>query len=507
MKRNQTITMPRTLRIATVFVALLLLLSACADATTQASPPATPIPDPPTAAPIAPPTAAPPSPAPTAVPALASDVLAAGVDLSGLAPEAARKKLADALAALTRPLDVQFGDQQITLKPEDIGFELSLDAMLDQAQAARPGARVPLAVRYDEAKLRTALEGLAKQDHTAPRISVITSTDIFSRSFAVSGGATLDVDAAVKQIDERLRAVGGARRVTLSLAPGAARPTPKQLQEQIEALAKDFKGTIGVYVYDLASSKQIAGLNERTAFTAASSIKVAIMLNAYINLPKLTAKQTEALKKMIVESDNLKANDVMAASAGGTTTEAAFQGAEQMSAMLADLGLKNTFLYVPFESGDFIKLYKVKFKTGPQRGGEAPFITSSNTLRTTPYEMAQIYVYLEQCSRGQGVLLEKFSENLTADRCKEMIGWLEKNGDAKRMMSGLPKGARVAHKSGWIPPQVQGDAGIVRSPGGDFIVSIFVYQPGERYSDTVTQGLIGSFARLVYSYYNPVVTK
>jgi hypothetical protein len=194
----------------------------------------------------------------------------------------------------------------------------------------------------------------------------------------------------------------------------------------------------------------------------------------------------------------------MAAAAGGTSTESAFKGAEQMSVMLAGLGLKNTFLYVPFESGDFIKLYKVKFKTGPKQGGEKPFTPASNTLRTTPFEMAQIYVYIEQCSRGEGVLLEKFAKNLSAARCKEMIGWFEKNADGKRMMSGLPKGAKVAHKSGWIPPQIQADAGIVRSPGGDFIISIYVYQPGERYSDKAVQALIGSFTRLAYTYYNPV---
>src|SRR4029450_5126860 len=116
------------------------------------------------------------------------------------------------LAALTRPLEVQLGDQQITLKPEDIGFELALDEMLAQAQAAQPGARVPLAVHYDQAKLRAALAGLAQKNQTAPSINVIMSTDVFSRSFAVSGGATLDMDAAVKQIDARLTAAGGAGR-------------------------------------------------------------------------------------------------------------------------------------------------------------------------------------------------------------------------------------------------------------------------------------------------------
>ena len=228
------------------------------------------------------------------------------------------------------------------------------------------------------------------------------------------------------------------------------------------------------------------------------------LLNVYISAPKFSDRTTAALKKMIVESDNLKANDVLAASAGGTSTDSAFEGANQMSAMLADIGLKNTFLYVPFESGDFIKLYKVKFKTGPKQGGEAPFIKASNTLRTTPFEMAQIYIDLEQCSQGKGILLEKYAENLSAARCKEMLGWLETNGDHTRMLSGLPASAKVAHKSGWIPPEIQADAGIVRSPGGDFVLSIYMSQPGDAYSDSQVIGLLGGVARLVYSYYNPV---
>jgi beta-lactamase class A len=102
------------------------------------------------------------------------------------------------------------------------------------------------------------------------------------------------------------------------------------------------------------------------------------------------------------------------------------------------------------------------------------------------------------------VLLEKYSQNLTAARCKEMTGWLETNGDHTRMLSGLPKDAKVAHKSGWIPPAIQADAGIVRSPGGDFVIAIYMYQPGERYSDTDVISLLGSVARLAYSYYNPI---
>ena len=124
-----------------------------------------------------------------------------------------------------------------------------------------------------------------------------------------------------------------------------------------------------------------------------------------------------------------------------------------------------------------------------------------------PLEIAQIYIDLEQCSHGQGVLLEKYGENLTAARCKEMIGWLETNGDYTRIRLGLPNDAKVAHKSGWIPPQIQADAGIVRSPGGDFVIAIYMDQPGERYLEPAVKSLIGSIARLTYSYYNPVAAK
>jgi beta-lactamase class A len=499
--------MPRFFRIVALFVAFSLALIACAGAEVQATAPDPTAPPAPSAAPA--PTAVPTSaPAPTAVPTLAKGVLVAGVNVGGLTPEDARAKLAGALLPLLLPIELQAGAASTALKPEQIGLELPLDAMLAAAQAAQAGARIELQVTYDQAKLREALAGMTTQPEQPATITVISDTKAISRSFALEGGAiAVDVDAAAKLIDARLRAVGGVRRITLPLVAAggtAARPTPAQLQEQIELLLKGWKGTAGVYVYDLASGTPIAGLNEKTAFTAASTIKVAIMLNLFMQLPKLTPRQTAALKKMIVESDNLKANDLLAAAAGGTATESAFEGANQMSAMLADLGLKNTFLYVPFESGDFIKLYKTKFKTGPAKGGAAPFIKSSNTLRTTPFEMAQIYINLEQCSQGQGVLLEKYAENLSAARCKEMIGWLETNGDRTRMLAGLPKNAKVAHKSGWIPPEIQADAGIVRSPGGDFVIAIYLYQPGERYPDSAVKNLLGSVARLAYSYYNPV---
>jgi beta-lactamase class A len=501
-----------------MLVALMLTLTACAGSEAQATAPAPTEPAAPTAAPTVapttPPTAAPTSaptatPQPTAPPTLAKDVFVAGVDVGGLALEDARKKLEGALAPLLRPLDIQAGEATISLNPEDIGFELPLDDMIAAAKAAQPGARIGLQVRYDEAKLRAALQSLPSQAGPPPEVSVIKGTDPISRSFAVSGGSGLDVDTAVKQIDERLHSPGGARRVTLALGAGAtaARPTADQLQQQIELMAKEWKGVAGIYIYDLVGGQELASLNKNTVFSAASTIKVAIMLNAYVHVGKFNAKQEAAFKKMIVDSDNLAANTILAASVSGTGTEDALKGAELMSATLADLGLPHTYLYVPFDATDYMAQQKIKFKLGPKRDGEPPYTSSGRALRTSPAEIAQIYLFIDQCSQGKGVLLEKFADHLTPARCQEMLDRLETNGDHKRMVAGIPAGVRVEHKSGWIN-DMQADAGIVRSAGGDFLVAIYLYRDiGSSTTplpDKVFMPVIASFARLVYTYYNPI---
>src|SRR5687768_12541093 len=142
--------MPRSLRLATLLVALTLILTACAGSEAQATAPDPTALPAPSAAPV--PTATPTStPEPTAVPTLAKGVLVAGVDVGGLTPEDARKELEGALQPLLLPIELQAGAASTTLKPEQIGLELPLDDMLATAQAAQPGARVALQVTYDQA--------------------------------------------------------------------------------------------------------------------------------------------------------------------------------------------------------------------------------------------------------------------------------------------------------------------------------------------------------------------
>jgi len=495
-----------------LLVALMLLVACGAPAAQSVvpSPDVSPTPDA-TATPV-------PSPLPTLTPVptatpeprLAEGVYVAGIEVGGLTPTEARQELTMRLAPLLRPLDIRAGDQELLLRVEDIDMRLDLDAMIDAARAAPVGERIPLQVVYDEAKLRESLATLNEQASTPAQFSIITGTTVMSRSFVMEGGSVIDIESAMQQIDDRLRSVGAPRRVTLTLTPQrgpAARPDPQMLQGQLEAMAETWRGVIGVYVYDLTNGEVVAALNPDTAFAAASTIKMPIMLNAYINLPEFTEKQQTALRKMIVESDNLAANALLAASIGGVGTEDAIVGAERMSKMLADLGFPETFQYVPFEAQDYIKLMKLKVKAGPARGGKPPYTDAGRYLRTTPREMATLYVEVDRCARGEGLLLDRFNDMLTPERCQEMLDHLAENGDTRRMITGIPEGVRVEHKSGWIA-DMQADVGIVRSPGGDYVVAIYVYRPiasGDApVPDRIMMSTIAAFSRLVYTYFNPL---
>jgi hypothetical protein len=284
----------------------------------------------------------------------------------------------------------------------------------------------------------------------------------------------------------------------------------EQLQAAVVDLTEEWPGVVGFHLHDLATGESI-GFQDGTVFAGASTIKTAIMLYAYMHVAEFDATEETWLQRMIVRSDNLSANGLLASGAGGSGTDWAFIGADEMSTLLQEeLGLEHTYLYVPYETTDYIRLYKPSYRCGPQgRVGDPPYTEMGACLRATPESMARLYRMIDECANGEGILPEQY-ELLTPERCQEMLDRLAENGDDTRMVAGIPEGVRVEHKSGWIE-DLQADAGIVRSPGGDYVVSIYVYRPltGGRFlwGDEVMAPVVAAFSRLAYTAYNPVVVE
>jgi hypothetical protein len=91
-----------------------------------------------------------------------------------------------------------------------------------------------------------------------------------------------------------------------------------------------------------------------------------------------------------------------------------------------------------------------------------------------------------------------------------MLDRLATNHDVTRMVAGLPKGTLAQHKSGWIE-NMQADAGIVRSPNGDYVLAVYVYKKltdgVAMWDDAVLAPIVADFSRLAYTAYNPIRLK
>jgi hypothetical protein len=108
------------------------------------------------------------------------------------------------------------------------------------------------------------------------------------------------------------------------------------------------------------------------------------------------------------------------------------------------------------------------------------------------------------CARGGGSLLARFPDEITAAECSRMLDLLSANVLGTLIKGGVPEGTRVAHKHGWrsSPLDMIGDAGIVFTPGGDYTLSIFLWNEQEMIWEP-TSRLVADLSRAAYNYFNP----
>jgi beta-lactamase class A len=447
----------------------------------------------------------PPPPSPTAEPRFAAETYVAGVDVSGMTMEEAAAELGTAMASLERPLEIRAGELRFNLRPEQIDLALPVDTLLAEAMAN--GGRIPLTIDYDAAALQATLEELAVEAAQPAQTGIITASERISRTFVYTPGQVLDVGTAMETIERRLTAPGSSRRVTLSMLADETPPPADfaAMAEQLDDMIPRWDSIVGFYLEDLASGETLTH-NEKVVFSGASVMKVAIMLYAYTQVEVFDENAREWLQLMIVDSDNKAANAMLAiAAAGGGGTDEALIGVRAMNEMLKELGLEHSYQNMPYEASDYLlRVRNLDIPRGPAQEGPPPFTEADPVLRTTPADMSRLFKLIDQCSQGEGELLALYA-TLSADRCREMLDLLADNADTTRMVAGMDERARVEHKSGWLE-DMHADVGIVRSPGGDFILAIYVYQQQRNswLTDAEAAPVIAAFARMVYTAYNPM---
>ena len=171
---------------------------------------------------------------------------------------------------------------------------------------------------------------------------------------------------------------------------------------------------------------------------------------------------------------------------------------------LQTMGLKNTFLAGYFYPG--AQLLKRFSTTANQRKD----VTTDPDVynQTTPAEMGMLLGDIYQCAEtGGGTFAAVFPGEITQSECRQMINYLTLNRMPMLTAAGLPEGTQIAHKHGWVTEldgllHSMADAGIIFTPGGNYILTVFVYQPTQLVFEPANQ-MVAELSRAIYNYFNP----
>jgi beta-lactamase class A len=430
------------------------------------------------------------------------------------------------LEAYSVPIELYYNDAAIQLMPATVGFELDTESMLaaaDQERTRQPfwesfwdylwgrpsqPLNIPLSATYSEQRLRSFLanEIAPRYDQPSePAMPIIGTVDFQ----AGTKGTALDIDKSILPIENALFSPS-QRTITLPLQEeDPSRPTFTNLEVLLKQTIdlSEFDGVIGVYLLDLKSGQEIYFISNQgidlpyppdVSFTASSTIKIPIMVSVYQRLGgDLNAETIQNLEDMIARSINTAADWLM------SNKIDPIQGPLLVTEDMRILGLVNTFLAGYFFQGAPLL---ERFNTpGNQRSDVSTEPDPYN--QTTPAEIGQLLQDIYQCAySNNGTLIAAFPGEITQSECQSMINYLMMDKTARLIEAGLPDGTNIAHKHGWVTDAYgiihdMSDAAIVFSPGGDFVMTVFMFDPEQIIFDPANE-LVKNLSRAVYNFYN-----
>jgi len=234
------------------------------------------------------------------------------------------------------------------------------------------------------------------------------------------------------------------------------------------------------------------------AFTAASTIKIPILVSTFKRLSEPTPQgASDLMQQMIEKSENPPADQLMEIYLDPNI------GPIFITQDMQEIGLKNTFLAGHFYLGaPLLQRYLT------QANQRLDYTTDPDIYnQTTTAELGMLLDDIYQCAQsGGGSLSAVFQNQLSQSECQLMITYLTQNKIAVLMQAGLPDGTQFAHKHGWIV-ELDGvihtimDAGIVFSPGGNYVGVIAMYQPTQLIFD-IANFLSAQISTAIYNYFN-----
>ncbi|MDT8305220.1 MAG: serine hydrolase [Anaerolineae bacterium] len=439
------------------------------------------------------------------------DTTIAGLEVGGLTAEEARELLHEHYLS---PVAIYHHEERIELDPVDVGFNLEVDKMVGSAQEAytnrnywlgfatdltgfswRP-IRVPLQAGYDRALLEEMLETIAGFLDDPPQLpQILSETAVFEEG---RPGYVTDIEASLPLVEEALyRPVD---RIAHLVIEDQEAPTLnfELLETVIRSKVASFDGIASIFIMDLQTGEEIR-INSDLALSGMSILKIPIFVEAFrhITLP-LTDYQQQIFYDTAVRSSNYGANLLLYLIAG---EENAYTGADIMTESMWQLGLENTFMAIPYDPLNIPAYRRTTYETPANSRPDLP-TAPDPTRQTTAEEMGALLAMIYHCAfNGGGTLMAVYPGDYTPEECQYIIDLMVLNEEGNLIRFGVPDDVLVSHKHGWIL-DTHGDAGIVLTPGGDYVIVEYLHYPGSWLQSDFSFPILREISRAAYNYFN-----
>jgi len=442
------------------------------------------------------------------------------VDVSGLDQEQAKMKLT---SVYEKPIRVQLGNSSFTFSNEQIGLVIHYDEMVSELdcgfddqfssfwsfvwyQPKNEVISIDLLFTMNEEALSSTINVKIK-----PYVSLepqpykpIPNTTRFKPG---TSGIAFNQAELVNRIKQEITQINkNIIQLELIQIP-APSPTIEQITEQVRSIVmnEDFSGVVEIYAERMSDHQKIQILNwygeeiePGVAFTAASTMKIPIMLSTYWreDVP-LSEMMEDWINYMIVYSENDPADRLM-------EQIDAIRGPLLVTNDIQSIGLENSFIAGYFYLGaPLLNIYETP---GNQRSDA--FIDPDVYNQTTPEDIGKLLSMIYDCSiNSSATLISETQGKVTQEECNLIIETLAANKMGALMEAGLPEGLKIAHKHGWSQERDGlvhsfSDVGIVYSPEEDFVLAVFTYSPDQLLFD-IANPLIARISQTIYNGFNP----
>lgn len=439
----------------------------------------------------------------------------AGVNVGGLSKEEATNVLTNRY--IEAPIIIFHGTDRFEISPSDAEFELDLNTMLSAADIERTQQDfwagfwgflwgrpvevfpVELAATHNREALRRVLGDIAAlMDEPTQPAQPVPGT--FSFQYGESGTVT-NVEASFADVEGALYRASN-REARLVVEPRSPdRPQVNLLTRLLVNSLQDYEqltsGAGSMFVMELNAGVDEIAINADLPMSGMDMLKLPIVLETYRLLdqdPTLTQAGWIS-STLSADLGNEGANQLLRFIAGQDDPQL---GAELVTQMLQSLGLVNSFIVLPYD-------------TDPPAGTERPSTPANSAeevrtlpspyLQTTAEDMGTLLSMLYYCAEGKGgALMAVFEGDVTQTECQTILAFMLQNNIGSLIEEGVPPETAVAHRHGWIS-DTHGDAGIVFSPGGDYVIVQFLYKP-DWLEWEISSPLLANLSRATYNYFN-----